>query len=65
VKRLTNPHEYHEADVVRALRDFRDGRSTPHRDAFDVFLWRVGWAILRIESMLDEYLDALAEAGAR
>jgi hypothetical protein len=50
--------------VVRALRDYRDGRDSPHRDAFEVFLWRVGWGILRIESMIEDYLEAMAEANA-
>jgi len=45
------------------MRDFRRGRDTAHRYAFEIFLCRLGWAILRIENRVDKYLEALAEAG--
>jgi hypothetical protein len=60
--RLTNPGEWHEADMLRGLRDFRRGHETAHADAFGVFLCRVGHCVLGIESMIEDYLDAMAEA---
>lgn len=61
--RLTNYDEWHERDFGRGIRDFRLGSNTAHRDAFDIFLCRVGWGILRIESMIADYLEAMSEAG--
>jgi hypothetical protein len=50
--------------MVRGLRDFVRGAGTAHRDAFAILLCRGVNSVLRIESMIDEYLDALSEAGS-
>lgn len=60
---MTNYDEWHERDFIRGIRDFRRGADSAHRDAFDIFICRVGWGILRIESMIADYLEALAESG--
>ncbi len=59
---MTNPYEWHETDWLRGLRDFRRGRDTEYRDAFDIVLCRIGWGIIRIDAMIEDYLDAMAEA---
>jgi hypothetical protein len=46
---LTNPHEWHERDLMRGMRDFRASVDTVHADAFSVFLGRCMWALLRLE----------------
>jgi hypothetical protein len=60
--RITNPYEWHEADLVRGLRDFRRDRDTPHRDAFEVWLCSVGHDVLSIKAMLDDYFEAASDA---
>lgn len=60
--RITNPYEWHEQDLLKGLRDFRAGKDTAHRDAFEVFLCAVGHDVLGIKALLDDYVEALAES---
>lgn len=58
---ITNPNEIYIHDIVKGYRDFVRGKDSIHRAAFDVYACRVMHAILRIESMIDDYFEAMAE----
>ena len=47
---------------MRGLRDFRRDKDTTHRDAFEVWICDVGASIISMHSMMDDYLEALAQA---
>lgn len=59
---MTNPNEIWIYDIVKGFRHFARGKDSIHRDAFEVYASRVMHALLRIESMIDDYFEAMAEA---
>lgn len=63
--RLTNPYEIHIHDLVKGFRHLLRGKDSIHREAFEVYLCRVAHAVLRLDSMVEDYLDAMAEAAEK
>jgi hypothetical protein len=59
---LTNPDVIHAHDIVKGFRHFVQHKDSIHREAFEVYACRVMHALLRVESMMDDYLTAAAES---
>lgn len=62
-ERMIDPYNIAADDIVLGMRHFLRGKRSIHGDAFEAFLARVAFGVLRIESMMEDYLDAMAEVG--